>query len=122
MPNTSANDADATDALTSAFPAKRSKKRWIIFAVVVASAVAGGFLWHYFSGFESTDDAQVDVHLYPVSARIPGYILKVHAEDNEWVTEGSTLVEIHPEDDEFGTGQGSGNAGHFIGLGEEFEY
>ena len=50
--------------------------------------VGGIFLWHYFSGFESTDDAQVDVHLYPVSARISGYIQKVNVEDNQWVEQG----------------------------------
>ena len=61
-------------------------------------AVVGVFLWHYFSGFESTDDAQVDVHLYPVSARISGYIQKVSVEDNQWVEAGSTLVEIDPKD------------------------
>ncbi len=65
---------------------------------MVVLAVAGAFLWHYLSGFESTDDAQVDVHLYPVSARISGYIQKVNVEDNQWVEAGSTLVEIDPKD------------------------
>ncbi len=64
----------------------------------VVLAVGGAFLWHYLSGFESTDDAQVDVHLYPVSARISGYIQRVNVEDNQWVTEGATLVEIDPKD------------------------
>jgi membrane fusion protein (multidrug efflux system) len=58
--------------------------------------------WHlsvaYFSGFETTDDAQVDVHLYPVSARISGYVQAVHVEDNQYVQEGATLVEIDPKD------------------------
>jgi membrane fusion protein (multidrug efflux system) len=56
------------------------------------------FLWHYLSGFESTDDAQVDVHLYPVSARISGYVQAVHVGDNEYVQQGAPLVEIDPED------------------------
>ena len=93
-----ANNADAADPSISTFPKKRSYKRWIFLASFVVLSVAGVFLWHYFSGFESTDDAQVDVHLYPVSARISGYIQKVHVEDNQWVNEGSTLVEIDPED------------------------
>ena len=93
-----ANNADAADPSISTFPKKRSYKRWIFLASFVVLAVAGVFLWHYFSGFESTDDAQVDVHLYPVSARISGYIQRVHVEDNQWVDEGSTLVEIDPKD------------------------
>jgi membrane fusion protein (multidrug efflux system) len=54
----------------SAYPTRRSYKRWVFLASFVVLAVAGAFLWHYLSGFESTDDAQVDVHLYPVSACI----------------------------------------------------
>jgi membrane fusion protein, multidrug efflux system len=81
-----------------AYPSRRSYKRWIIAAVVVVVLVGGIFLWHYLSGFESTDDAQVDVHLYPVSARISGYVQAVHVEDNQYVQAGATLVEIDPKD------------------------
>jgi len=80
------------------YPQRRSHKRWMIVAAVVVVLVAGIFLWHYFSGFESTDDAQVDVHLYPVSARISGYVQAVHVGDNQWVQQGATLVEIDPKD------------------------
>src|SRR5580658_204942 len=79
-------------------PSRRSHKRWVIVAVVLVVLVGGIFLWRYFAGFESTDDAQVDVHLYPVSARISGYVQAVHVEDNEYVQEGATLVEIDPKD------------------------
>ena len=97
-PNARAENAGADDPLTSAYPKRRSYKRWIILASLVVLGVAGVILWRYFSGFESTDDAQVDVHLYPVSARISGYIEKVNVDDNQWVDEGSTLVEIDPKD------------------------
>jgi membrane fusion protein, multidrug efflux system len=80
------------------YPRRRSHKRWIIGAAVVVILVVGLFLWHYFSGFESTDDAQVDVHLYPVSARISGYVQAVHVGDNQYVQEGATLLEIDPKD------------------------
>ena len=80
------------------YPTRRSRKRWIISAAVVIVLVGGILLWHYFSGFETTDDAQVDVHLYPVSARISGYVQAVHVGDNQDVQEGATLVEIDPKD------------------------
>ncbi len=96
--NARADNTGAADPLASTFPKRRSYKRWIILASLVVLAVAGAFLWHYLSGFESTDDAQVDVHLYPVSARISGYIQKVNVEDNQWVDAGYTLVEIDPKD------------------------
>ena len=97
-PNAPANNADAADPSISAFPKKHSHKRWILLAAFVVLVVAGVFIWHYLSRFESTDDAQVDAHLYPVSARISGYVQKVHVEDNQWVDEGEPLVEIDPKD------------------------
>jgi len=80
------------------YPSRPSHKRWIIVAAVAVALVGGVFLWRYLSGFESTDDAQVDVHLYPVSARISGYVQAVHVGDNQYVQKGATLVEIDPED------------------------
>ncbi len=98
MQDAPAGSGGAADPLASAYPRRRSYKRWIVVASIVVLAVACAFLWHYLSGFESTDDAQVDVHLYPVSARISGYIQKVDVGDNQWVDEESTLVEIDPKD------------------------
>ena len=100
-PLSSLRDTAAEDLTTSppaVYPSRRSHKRWIIAAMVLVVLVGGGFLWHYLSGFETTDDAQVDVHLYPVSARISGYVQAVHVEDNQYVQEGAALVEIDPKD------------------------
>jgi membrane fusion protein (multidrug efflux system) len=60
--------------------------------------VGGYFAWRYFASYESTDDAQVDVHLYPVSARVSGYVTHVNVDDNQYVEAGKVLVEIDPKD------------------------
>ena len=84
--------------------------RRILFVVILLVAVVGGyFLWRYFSSYESTDDAQVDVHLYPVSARISGYVIKVNVADNEYVEKGKVLVEIDPRDYEVAVAQAKAN-------------
>jgi membrane fusion protein, multidrug efflux system len=101
-PAAPAHNSTADDVLVSAYPRRRSKWRWIVIASIVLLIGVGALLWHYLSGFESTDDAQVDVHLYPVSSRINGYIQKVDVDDNQWVDEGSELVEIDPKDYEVG--------------------
>jgi len=76
---------------------KRGRLGLVIGAVLVV--LVGGFLlWRYFASYESTDDAQVDVHLYPVSARISGYVIKVNVNDNQYVEKGTVLVEIDPRD------------------------
>jgi membrane fusion protein, multidrug efflux system len=89
-------------------PAYRNPKRRrniVIVIVVLALIVGGVFLWRYFSSYESTDDAQADVHLYPVSARISGYVVKVNVNDNQWVQQGDVLVEIDPKDYEVAVAQ-----------------
>ena len=60
--------------------------------------VAAVLLWRYLAGYESTDDAQVDAHLYPVSARVSGYVVKVSVDDNQYVKAGTVLVEVDPKD------------------------
>jgi membrane fusion protein, multidrug efflux system len=99
-PAGNAGDPGTAAAPIPAYPKRRSRKRLIVVASSVVLVVGGVFLWLYLSGFESTDDAQVDVHLYPVSARISGYVQKVNVEDNQEVEQGSTLVEIDPKDNE----------------------
>jgi len=77
----------------------RPKNRLILLvAIALALAVIGAYLWYYLGGYESTDDAQVDVHLAQVSARISGYVVKVNVDDNQYVEKGTVLVEIDPRD------------------------
>jgi membrane fusion protein, multidrug efflux system len=93
-------------------PARKNAKtrRNIAILIVVLVVVVGGvFLWRYLSSYESTDDAQADVHLYPVSARISGYVVKVSVDDNQWVEKGTVLVEIDPKDYEVAVTQAQAN-------------
>ena len=90
--------------------ARSKRRRNLIIVVVVLVVVIGGiFLWRYLSSYESTDDAQVDVHLYPVSARVSGYVVKVNVDDNQWVEKGTVLVEIDPKDYEVALAQAQAN-------------
>lgn len=74
-------------------------RRPVVLVPLVLLVIVGSvLLWRYFASYESTDDAQVDVHLYPVSARISGYVIKVNVNDNEYVQQGAVLAEIDPKD------------------------
>jgi len=72
--------------------------KWIL-AVVALALVAGGFIaWRYYSVRESTDDAQIDGHINPISSRISGTVQKVHYDDNQLVQAGTLLIELDPKD------------------------
>src|SRR5579862_5498421 len=92
-------------------PAERHKRRRNLIIVISAIVliVAGVLLWRYLSSYESTDDAQADVHLYPVSARISGYVIRVYVDDNQWVNKGDVLVEIDPTDYQVALAQAQAN-------------
>jgi len=67
-------------------------------AVVVLILIGAGFWWWQSEGYESTDDAQVDSHLNPISARVTGTIQKVYVEDNQRVEAGAPLVDLDTKD------------------------
>jgi membrane fusion protein (multidrug efflux system) len=108
-----ATDAKAPDKTASSYTykGKTAKRRRIVILVIVAVVllIGGFFLWRYLSSYESTDDAQADVHLSPVSARVGGYVIKVNCEDNQWVEKGTVLVEIDPKDYEVAVAQAQAN-------------
>src|SRR5215475_10841157 len=76
----------------------RLSTKLLLLSGLLALAVGGLAGGRYFSSYESTDDAQVDAHLYPISARISGHVTRVCVDDNEYVKKGTVLVEIDPTD------------------------
>jgi len=93
-------------------PVRRGSKgnrNIVILTVIVVVLVAGVLLWRYFGSYESTDDAQADVHLCPVSARVSGYVVRVNVDDNQWVEKGTVLVEVDPKDYEVAVAQAQAN-------------
>jgi membrane fusion protein, multidrug efflux system len=93
-----ANPAPATESKYSPGARRKRRRNLVILVSAVVLIVASLLLWRYWSSYESTDDAQVDVHLYPVSARISGYVVTVNVNDNQLVGKGDVLVEIDPRD------------------------
>ncbi len=73
--------------------------RVILAAVLLAAlAAVAPRTWHYWTSYETTDDAQVDGHIVPLGSRIPGTIVSVHVEDNQRIKAGTLLAEIDPRD------------------------
>ena len=97
---TAANEKDAESrrAASRRYSRFNFRRPLVLVPLALLLIVGAVLLWLYFASYESTDDAQVDVHLYPVSARISGYVIKVNVNDNQYVQQGTVLVEIDPKD------------------------
>ena len=84
-------------AENSAPPSTSKAMRMLLIGTPIALLLLGS-VWFVNRNRVSTDDAQVDGHLVPVSSRIYGSVEKVHAEDNRAVKAGDLLVAIDPRD------------------------
>ena len=85
---------------------RRISKRILLLAMLIlAVAALSPFAWNYLQSYESTDDAQIDGHIDPLSSRIDGTVVAVHVENNDRVTAGELLVEIDPRDYEVAVAQ-----------------
>jgi len=80
--------------------ARKSRPRVFVILLVAVFVLVGTGIgaWVYFSGRESTDDAQVDGHINPVNAKVGGVVLAVNVQDNQHVEAGTPLVQIDTRD------------------------
>jgi len=72
--------------------------KWALIVFIVVAVVAGVFVWQYYSVRESTDDAQVDGHIYSVSSRVSGTVIALNFDENDFVKRGQLLAELDPKD------------------------
>jgi membrane fusion protein (multidrug efflux system) len=66
--------------------------------VVLLLAAAAALTYYHYAGWESTDDAQIDGYINPISSRVAGYITNVYVDDNQYVKAGTLLAQIDPKD------------------------
>jgi membrane fusion protein (multidrug efflux system) len=72
--------------------------KWVLLLAVVALAATAVAVWRYYAARESTDDAQVDAHIAPVSARVSGTVVAVHVDDNQVLKAGQVVVQLDRKD------------------------
>jgi membrane fusion protein, multidrug efflux system len=79
-------------------PAK--SRRFILIGIVAIIVIAaGGFAWWSHSQtYESTDDAEIDGHLNPISSRVAGTVKAVYADNNQPVEAGKLLIDLDTTD------------------------
>ncbi|HEX8894270.1 MAG TPA: HlyD family secretion protein [Terriglobales bacterium] len=77
---------------------RNPRARAIALAALVIVLVAVGWYWWYSRHWQSTDDAEIDGHIYAISARVGGQVIKVNVDDGAFVHQGDVLVQIDPTD------------------------
>ncbi|HET9754544.1 MAG TPA: HlyD family secretion protein [Myxococcales bacterium] len=77
----------------------RPRKRWLILGLVSLAVLLGigGYAWAT-HGKESTDDAQVEADVVPLSTRVAGQVKRVAAQDNAHVKKGDLILELDDAD------------------------
>ena len=77
----------------------------VVALLLLAFGAVAPWAWNYLQSYQSTDDAQIDGHIDPLSSRINGTVVRVHVEDDDRVKAGELLVEIDPRDYEIAVAQ-----------------
>jgi len=78
---------------------KKAMRAYLLLGFLATAVVAIYFIHGYLTRDEvSTDDAQVDADVTPVSARVAGVVLKMNVTDNQDVKAGQVIAEIDPAD------------------------
>jgi membrane fusion protein (multidrug efflux system) len=67
----------------------------VVVAVLIAAAIV---FYQLYAAWESTDDAQIDGYIFPVSSRVPGYVTRVLVDNNQYVEAGTVLAQLDPKD------------------------
>src|ERR1700726_4959143 len=88
---------------------ERQSKVALLVLALLAIVIAIGYLVRNAFLYEDTDDAQVDGHVMPLSARINGNIEQVLVMEGQLVHAGDVLVTIDPQDYKIASVQAQAN-------------
>jgi membrane fusion protein (multidrug efflux system) len=97
------NTSDNTNALDTppvkrAGNGKRNRAAIILLLLFIAACFFGLRLWVKSKTHVGTDNAFIESHVYTISSRVPGNVLKVTVRDNQFVKKGDLLVELDEVD------------------------
>ena len=82
----------------NAGPFSNPRTKYWLTAGVILVALVSVLVWLHYHNRVSTDDAEVDSHLFPVASKAYGSVAEVVVNDNQWVKAGEVLVKLDPRD------------------------
>jgi membrane fusion protein (multidrug efflux system) len=72
--------------------------KWAAGGAAVVAVLAVGVYLIFGAPSASTDDAAIEAHVVPVSAKVAGHVSRVLVDDNQQVKAGDVLAELDPRD------------------------
>lgn len=93
-----AKDPQKPDSGPTANGKRMARAKIIAPIVALLLAAVAAVTYRSYAGWESTDDAQIDGYINPISSRVAGYITNVYVDDNQYVKAGTLLAQIDPKD------------------------
>ena len=86
-------------AETATHTRETPRMRTLVLAVIGLVLIASAGVWYWRStAWESTDNAQIDGFIYPVSSRVSGHVTRVMVDENQYVEAGTVLAQLDPKD------------------------
>jgi membrane fusion protein (multidrug efflux system) len=98
MANQENNHPPATAAPKSGLFERNPWLPILLRVLVVLILIGVAIFWWQGRKYEDTDNAQVDGHIDPISARVSGHVVRVNVEEGQFVKAGAVLVEIDDRD------------------------
>ncbi len=104
METTKENMQGAAQSASAHFKSKvgesRHQKRLFLVAGVLGGMLAIFGIWYYvyWTYHQDTDDSFIDGHIYMISPSVPGPVIKIYVDDNQFVKKGDPLVDIDPRE------------------------
>ena len=86
-------------AETATHTRETPRMRTLVLVVIGLVLIASAGVWYWRStAWESTDNAQIDGFIYPVSSRVSGHVTRVMVDENQYVEAGTVLAQLDPKD------------------------
>jgi membrane fusion protein, multidrug efflux system len=82
------------DLLSRQRARRAAHAKWVLLAIVLVAAAGAVGHWYLTKDTATTDDAYTDGHAITVAPQVPGVVVGLHVNDNQWVKAGDPLVEI----------------------------
>ena len=79
-------------------PKRPRRRRTLMLAAIGLVVIAAAGVWYWRStAWETTDNAQIDGFIYPISSRVSGHVLRVMVDENQYVEAGTVLAQLDPK-------------------------